>query len=267
MRKKIVLGLAILILISAVTLSFKIISDNRKSVSITSSSSIDYSPSNNKTTELQNGSQSIDVNGVKRDFILYLPPNYSSSDSLALLFVFHGGGSDMASLQKGTKWDSIAAKENFVVVYPNGINKNWNDGRLVEANIGKELGDDTTFVAQLNDYLLSSGKINPNKVFVTGVSNGGFMSQKVACDLTSRFAAIAPIATAVSQTYLNDCKPSRQMPIIWFEGTADPLIPFNGGELTNSLLGINQSRGTVLSAEESIKFWNQKNDARILTNH
>jgi polyhydroxybutyrate depolymerase len=248
MRKKIVIGFAIIILIAAAALSFKVVLDRRKSPL----------PNNNQS-QLQNGVQSIEVNGVKRDFILYLPPNFSSTNSLPLLFVFHGGGSDMTGMQKATNWDSIAAKEGFVVVYPNGINKNWNDGRLTQANIGKELGDDTTFVAQLSDYLLSSGKINPNKVFATGVSNGGFMSQKVACDLTSRFAAIAPIATAVSQTYVNDCKHNKPIPIIWFEGTSDPLIPFNGGELTNALLGINQSRGTVLSSDESIKFWNQKN--------
>lgn len=247
MRKKIVIWLIIIVLI-ATLLCLKVVVDGRK-VRLT----------NNNQSQLKNGPQSIEVNGVKRDFILYLSPKFNSGGSLPLLFVFHGGGSDMTGMQKATNWDSIAAKKNFVVVYPNGINKNWNDGRLTQSNIDKELGDDTAFVSQLDDYLLRSGKIDPNKVFATGVSNGGFMSQKLACDLTSKFAAIAPIATAVSQTYINDCKPTRPIPIIWFEGTNDPLIPFNGGELTNSLLGINQSRGTVLSAEDSIKFWNQKN--------
>jgi polyhydroxybutyrate depolymerase len=169
--------------------------------------------------------------------------------------VFHGGGSTAAQMEKFTSWNEISNKNGFIVVYPEGIDKNWNDGRVNESLNGVALGDDVGFTSKIIDELVSKDKVNPKKVYVTGVSNGGFMSFKLACDLRDKISAIGVIVASVPTNYVQKCKPSKGIPIIWFNGTSDPLVPWEGGEMVSKTIGSSLSRGTVLSVQDSINFW------------
>jgi polyhydroxybutyrate depolymerase len=202
----------------------------------------------------------IDVSGTIRDYILYLPPNFNKLEKLPLVFELHGGEGDMNKMQNYSNFNDIASKHGFAVVYPNSLDGNWNDGRLNQADIKNKLGDDVGFISSLIDSLVQNAKIDPDKVYATGISNGGFMTQKLACDIGNKLTAIGPIATAVPTNYVTDCKPAKPIPIIWFQGTTDPLIPFNGGDLvTKSLFGNSTRKGTVLSSQDSLKFWMDNN--------
>lgn len=127
---------------------------------------------------------------MKREYILHLPKNYGS-ESLPLVMVFHGGGGTADQIKDHTKFNKLADKENFIVVYPNSVDKNWNDGR-----IGDKLPmdrDDVKFINMLLDTLIANYKVNSKRIFSTGISNGGFFSFYLALKLSDRILAIAPV--------------------------------------------------------------------------
>ena len=199
--------------------------------------------------------RTIDVDGTKREYIFHQPAHGSNESNFNLVLVFHGGGSTASQIQKSTSWDEISDKNGFIVVYPEGIDKNWNDNRISQSLNGAKLGDDIGFASKMIDELISQDKVNPQKVYVTGVSNGGFMSFKLACDLRDKISAIGVIVASVPSNYAQTCKPSKGISIIWFNGTADPLVPWEGGEIVSKTFGGSLSRGAVLSAQDSINFW------------
>jgi polyhydroxybutyrate depolymerase len=122
-------------------------------------------------------------------------------------------------------------EEGFLVVYPNGTGRldefllTWNAGTCcgyaLEHNI-----DDVGFIRTLLERLEQQVRIDPSRIYVTGISNGGMMTYRLACDLADTVAAIAPVAAALNE---EDCSPSRPVSVIIFHGTADEHVPYNGG--------------------------------------
>jgi len=94
--------------------------------------------------------------------------------------------------------------------------------------------------------------IDSNRVYVTGISNGGIMSFRLACELSNKIAAFAPVAASMPDNPAYDCRPTRQIAAMIIFGDNDPLIPFKGGDITLPLIG---KRGKVIPVEESVKYW------------
>ncbi len=170
--------------------------------------------------------------GRERTYALYTPPQPSAS--MPLLIALHGGGgrgSGMIHITYGG-FNRLAERETFVVVYPDGVDKRWNDGRgLTEWRAHRERVDDVGFIAALIDQISAEQPIDRRRVYVTGISNGGMMSYRLACELGDRIAAIAPVVAALP-AHLSGCVPPHAMPIILMNGTDDPLIPYQGGPTT-----------------------------------
>lgn len=200
-------------------------------------------------------SDSIIVDSIERTYIVHLPKDYDKNTILPLVIVLHGGGGKAENTNKLTGFDRVSDKYSFIVVYPNGIDKQWNDGReKVKKYVnGKEVND-VKFISCLIDSLRIKYLLDSSRVFVTGMSNGGIMSFKLACELSDKIAGIAPVAASMSEIVYNDCKPSHPVPVMIVFGDADPLIPFEGGDIT--VLG---KRGKVVSVEQSVKFWVKNN--------
>jgi polyhydroxybutyrate depolymerase len=114
------------------------------------------------------------------------------------------------------------------VVYPDGYDKSWADGRGASPADRRHI-DDVGFLAALAVKLQNDYGVAPGHVFATGLSNGGFMSNRLACDRADVFAAIAPVAGTLGVGVA--CKPSQPVSVLEAHGTADPLVPFNGGEV------------------------------------
>ncbi len=188
---------------------------------------------------------SIKVNNLNRNYILHVPPQISQKKPLPLVFIFHGGLGDAASQQKLSNMDPIADREGFITVYPQGYQKTWNAGiccgRAVKDNV-----DDVAFISLLIDDISSKLPVNPSRIYATGHSNGAMLSYKLACQLSNKIAAIAPVAAPMGIT---DCNPSRPVSVMHFHGTADLCAPYNGGEAK-------AAAGTIFPAvKDSIDTW------------
>ncbi|BBZ45605.1 extracellular catalytic domain type 1 short-chain-length polyhydroxyalkanoate depolymerase [Mycobacterium parmense] len=160
--------------------------------------------------------------GIDRTYTLHVPPG----EPVGLVLSLHGGGGTGIGQRGLTDFDPVADAHHLLVVYPDGFEKSWADGRGA-APADRHHVDDVAFLVSLVGKLRGDYNIDPGHVFVTGMSNGGFMSTRLACDRADVFAAIAPVAGTLGANVA--CNPSRPVSVWAAHGTADPLVPFNGG--------------------------------------
>ncbi len=201
--------------------------------------------------------------GIERTYLLRVPIKYDASKPVPLLLVLHGGGGNAMNTKKLTKYgfDKLSESENFILVYPEGVEGSWNDGRgSKEIYAQKENIDDIGFIDKLTDELMKEFNIDKKQVYATGPSNGGIMSNRIACELSYKFTAIAPVIATLAKNLLIECKPEFPVSVISFNGTDDPLVPFQGGDV--GFEG-NEPRGKVLGAKENIEFWAKKNGCNL----
>ena len=159
------------------------------------------------------------VNGVTREYIIYVPESYSGTSSLPLLISFHGLTSNMELNFNYTNFNELAESENFIVVHPNGINKKWT---LRDSN-----NPDIDFIELLLDKLENDYKIDSNRIYITGMSNGGNFSFTLACGLSNRFASIASVTGLMFQGFIGDCTPTRPLSVLHIHGTEDPIANYS----------------------------------------
>jgi polyhydroxybutyrate depolymerase len=162
--------------------------------------------------------------GMDRTYTLHVPPG----GPVGLVLSLHGGGGTGIGQQDLTDFDAVADAHDLLVVYPDGYDKSWADGRGASPADRRHV-DDVGFLVGLVGKLHNDYNIGPGHVFVTGMSNGGFMSNRLACERADVFAAIAPVAGTLGVGVA--CHPSRPVSVWEEHGTADPLVPFNGGKV------------------------------------
>lgn len=183
----------------------------------------------------------------ERTYYVHTPLGAPTGKRLPVVLAFHGRlgtGEGMAGL---THLNDVADKHGFLAVYPDGYRRSWADGRGTSpADI--EGIDDIGFVRSLIERLDSDFKIDTARIFATGISNGGFFSQRIACDLSAQVAAVAGVASTLQESLATACKPQRSVPVLVMMGSKDPLVPWNGGALSGN-------RGAVLSAPEAARKW------------
>jgi polyhydroxybutyrate depolymerase len=151
-----------------------------------------------------------------------------------------------------TDFNTLADKEGFIIVYPDAYEHNWNDGRSDPGIKSQaENVDDVAFISALIDYLVQDLNIDKKMIYATGISNGAIMSNRLGCELSDKIAAIAPVAGNIPQKTASTWSPSRAVAVLIINGTEDPLVPYNGGDV--SFLSL--KRGKVISVEDTVKFW------------
>lgn len=198
--------------------------------------------------------------GRERSYYLYVPSSYpptledGSTSPAPLLIVLHGGGGRGQSMETLTRggFNTLAERDGFLVVYPNGIDNQWNDGRDVPSSTAhREDVDDVGFISQLIDHLGADYTLDYGRVYATGISNGGMMSYRLACELDERIVGIAAVAATMPLSYVETCQPGYPLPVMIINGTEDPLVPYEGGEIGFGRF----SRDEVLSTDETVNFW------------
>jgi polyhydroxybutyrate depolymerase len=199
----------------------------------------------------------IEHDGLNRQAFMYNPTPFSQ-DKKALVIVLHGGGSTARTFHRYTKYGftNLAKEDNFLVVYPEGLGKSWNDGpRDTIAYARKHKIDDIGFISKLIDHMVENYNADPNLVFATGMSNGGFMSIRLGSELSDKIKGIAPV-TANLPVFSKGNWPNKSgVSMLMMNATEDPLVPYEGG-FVNVL---RSKRGEVLSTDESLKMWASKN--------
>ena len=191
---------------------------------------------------------SIISGGIYRSYRLYKPAIYSGTTARPLIINMHGYTSNASDQQLYTNFKPIADTANFLMVYPNGT---YNSGqRYWNAGISSSGVDDIGFISHLIDSLKLQFNINSNRIYATGMSNGGYMSNTLACELSTKITAIASVTGSMFTTqygfYGSACHPTRPIPYMQVHGTADPTVPYAGN--TGSL-----------PIDSVVKYWVRKN--------
>jgi polyhydroxybutyrate depolymerase len=164
--------------------------------------------------------------GEKREYILYVPRTYDHSRPTSLVISMHGAGGWPTQQMEMSEWNRLAERERVIVVYPSGV-----DGagpRVWRVDRGTGLGKDVQFISDLIDKLEASYNIDPTRIYANGFSNGGGMSFVLSCKLSDRIAAVGMVGAAQSLPW-SWCTDRRPVPMIAFHGTADRMVPYNGG--------------------------------------
>lgn len=166
--------------------------------------------------------------GRERCYSLYVPPGYDPSQPVPLVVSLHGFAMNPESQAVVSRWHELADRVGFLVAYPQGTSFPQRWGSYGSWGVGGV--DDVQFLHDVLDDLAAVAAVDRSRVYVNGLSNGGGMSVRIGCEAAAQVAAIGSVAGAVVN--LQDCNPSRPVPAIVFQGTADPLVNYEGGRLS-----------------------------------
>ncbi len=162
--------------------------------------------------------------GLSRTINVHVPKSYDPTQPMPLVINFHGYTSDAMQEDALSGMSAKADAAGFIAIHPEGTNNSWNAGACCGMAAQQNV-DDIGFVKDILATAEDKLCIDAHRIFATGMSNGGFLSNRIGCELADRFAAIAPVAGVTGVT---PCSPSRPVPVIHFHGTADTLVPYNG---------------------------------------
>lgn len=190
--------------------------------------------------------------GLDRTYLVYAPVSRPAGAPLVL--VLHGAGGDGWRMYHGLEFNALAERDGVVVAYPDAYRAQWNDGRDDPAMSDETRAiDDVDFLAALIDALAAEYDLDPERVYITGASNGGMMTYRFACERGARIAAMAPVIANLPVPVARDCAPVA-VPAIVFNGDSDPIIPYEGGAIPGR-----QPHGEVLSTAASVALWQEAN--------
>lgn len=189
---------------------------------------------------------SVFVGGQYRSYRLYVPAIYTGATARPLILNLHGYTSNAQQQQLYSNFMPIADTANFLMVFPNGT---YSSGqRFWNAGISSALVNDIAFLNALIDSLDLIYNINLNRVYSTGMSNGGYMSHTLACELSNRITAIASVTGSIFNTqYGTNCHPTRPVPVMQIHGTNDPTVPYAGSS-------------SSMPVDTIVKYWVTKNN-------
>jgi polyhydroxybutyrate depolymerase len=158
-------------------------------------------------------------------YIVHLPASYDGTKRTPLLLNWHGIGSNGGEQEIYSGTSRLAETENFIVVYPTSPDKSWTAGNCCwRDDGGRPDRDDFGFAKALVSEITKAACIDEKRIYTTGMSNGGFMSHRLACDAADLFAAAVSVAGQMPD---ETCQPSRPMPILQFHGTADATVSYD----------------------------------------
>ena len=189
--------------------------------------------------------------GVTRSYLAYAPSASPARGAhRPVLIVLHGGGGNARQIMRFARFNPIAEREGFVVLYPQGLQHSWNDGRKFSGrNVQR---DDVGFILAALDHLEAQGVgIDREAVGVAGISNGGFMAMRLGCEAAGKIAGIATLTATMPAETGARCHPARPVPVLMINGTSDPIVPYEGGYVR--LLG--RDRGAIWSTGRTVEFW------------
>ncbi len=209
---------------------------NLSSSSTSSSLQSEVTSSKPQTFSLKAGTydQEISFDGEDRQYRVHVPSSYTTASPMPVVIAFHGGGGDIESAVRSMQWDETADANGFIAVYPQGTGKSllgkifgtWNGGICCGLAVQNKV-DDVGFTRAMLDQLSKDFHVDQKRVYATGISNGGMMSYRLACDLSDRIAAIGPVAGQFDGG--QNCDMERPVPILHLHGLADPCTKMEGG--------------------------------------
>ncbi|MGW5519962.1 extracellular catalytic domain type 1 short-chain-length polyhydroxyalkanoate depolymerase [Nocardia africana] len=196
----------------------------------------------------------VESSGLPRQYLIHEPSAPGPGRRPAVL-IFHGGGGTAEYMAASTGFDAVADTAGFVAVYPVGYDKSWNDGRGADTAAGANAVDDLAFVSAVIDRLVADTAVDPNRVYATGLSNGAMFTEYLGCRLSAKIAAIAPVAGPLPAADAAGCAPTHPMPVLEIHGTADPIVPYDGGVVRVTSGRHGPGTSPVLSVDATQQLW------------
>jgi polyhydroxybutyrate depolymerase len=177
--------------------------------------------------------RSVTVGGMNRTYLLHVPPGYDGSTPLPVVIDFHPLGGTGNSQKNLSGWGDLADQEDFIVVWPNGVQNSWNVGRCCPPAANQQV-DDVAFARAIIAQLQTEACVDAKRIYATGCSNGGGMSYKVACEAADVIAAVAPVdfdcvVGPDNVPSCGGCNPARPISEIQFRATGDFAVNYEGG--------------------------------------
>ncbi len=218
-------------------------------------------PASSSQAELAH--HTLTVGGESRDYDIFVPSTYSRDRYYPMIIVLHGGGGNAEFSEKMTRFLPWAVAKEFILVHPNGSGRlrnsllTWNAGNCC-AYAYKERVDDVGFISALIDHISKEVNIDPRRVYVAGLSNGAKMAYRLACQLSDKIAAIAPVAGSMEEP---DCVASSAVSVIAFHGTADKHVLYEGGAPEKSADRLPRVDNSVA---KSVGYWVNNNQCNPL---
>jgi len=203
--------------------------------------------------------QSMTYEGKQRSYVLYRPKSYRHQSLIPLVMVMHGGGGTARGMLKLTqkRFNELADDAGFLVVYPQGEGRHWNDGRTESLSSEHRSDiDDVGFLTALLQKLKYEYPVDPDRVFATGISDGGLMVYRLACEVPHEIRAIAPVNATLPLALEPVCEGASGVGLMVMNGTEDPLHPYGGGMISS----LRTERSRVLSTGETISVWLENNE-------
>jgi polyhydroxybutyrate depolymerase len=178
-----------------------------------------------------------------RNYRLFIPKGYAGAP-VPLVVALHGMASTGAQTERLTGFDKLGDEKGFAVVYPDGLERLWRYNEVLD----RKGVDDPGFIVALVDKLVAAKVADPKRVYATGISNGAYLSNMLGARYADRFAAIAPVAGTLMRMLFDRLKPSRPVPVLYFHGTEDGVVGYDGKDAL--------SRHKIsLSADELVRWW------------
>jgi polyhydroxybutyrate depolymerase len=198
--------------------------------------------------------RTLQFGGQTRSYRLHVPLSYTGKFPVPLVIDIHGWTSTAAMQALISGFRQKSDEVGFLVAWPQGLNNSWNAMDCCPPSFGSI--DDVGFIRAVVGEISSLGYIDPSRVYVTGLSNGGSMSHRLACDAADVFAAAAPVSYSLDATPAR-CNPVRPITVVQFHGLNDTLVPYAGGGPFNDRFG--GGALNFMSAQQSLTTWKQIN--------
>jgi len=207
------------------------------------------------TMEAGDQLHSLRVNDLERTYLLHVPAGLFPDQPSPLLLVFHGYRNNAETARLISGFNRIADDEHFIVAYPNGTgyaanSLSWNGGRCCFYARDNNI-DDVGFTRQMIADIESFIRIDPKRIYATGMSNGGIFSYRLACEMSDTFAAVAPVAGSL---LYEPCQPEQPISIIHVHGLEDTIVPYDGNGAPPELSDVG-----FTPVEVGITFWAEQN--------
>ena len=196
-----------------------------------------------------------DLDGYDRDYLFYVPTGLSGPAPLVV--VLHGGGGNARQILRGTgqRFNELADEQGFYVLYPNAVDGVWDFGEGVISESLNTRRDDLAYLTTVIAAVSTSVSVDSERIFATGISRGGQASYFLACKKPDLIRAIAPVAMPLPEFLLDDCNSVSDKGILVMNGTADPIVPYTGGQIR---IG-RQDRGAVLPTTATMALFADRN--------
>ncbi|MDQ7012183.1 MAG: PHB depolymerase family esterase [Mariprofundaceae bacterium] len=199
--------------------------------------------------------------GAEREYYVHLPPGYDGRHTVPVVLVFHGGGGNARQIARHSDFTRLADQYGFIVVYPQAVDKHWNDGRNSEKFQKHDVHiNDVAWIEALIGRIGEKYAVDGKRMYAVGISNGGMFCQRLAIEAGRYFAANASIAAQIPEPRAGS-GPASPVSVLMINGTKDPIIPYQGGEIVLRLFprlkksGAHAGRGRVISTDDTVRFW------------